>query len=64
MPTDLSDPRYWRVRAEEVMSVARNLVVDQERKEILRRIADDYELIAKITESRIRAHPTSPAIAP
>jgi len=46
------------------MSVARNLVVDQERKEILRRIADDYELIAKITEGRLRAHPTSPATAP
>jgi len=55
MPTELSDPRYWRVRAEEVLSIAANLVGDREAIEIMRRIADDYERIARITEQKHRA---------
>ena len=55
MSADLSDPRYWRVRAEEVLSIAENLVADGETIEIMRRIADDYERIARITEQKHRA---------
>ena len=52
MPANLGDPKYWRVREEEVLSISRNLVEDREIKEIMRRIADDYERIAKITEKK------------
>jgi hypothetical protein len=55
MPADLSDPEYWRFRAQEVLSVAENLLgYDGEIKEIMRRIADDYERIAKLTEKNRR----------
>ena len=39
MPADLSDPEYWRFRAQEVLSVAENLLGYGEIKEIMRRIA-------------------------
>jgi hypothetical protein len=54
MPADLSDPEYWRFRAQEVLSVAENLLGYGEIKEIMRRIADDYERIAKLTEKNRR----------
>jgi hypothetical protein len=54
MPADPSDPEYWRFRAEEVRSVTENLIENSEVKEILRRIADDYERIAKFTEKSHR----------
>jgi len=41
------------------MSVARNLVEDREIKEIMRRIADDYERIAKFTETNSRTQSMS-----
>lgn len=50
MPADLSDPEYWRFRAQEVLSVAENLLGHGEIKEIMRRIADDYERIAYMME--------------
>jgi len=50
MPADLKNSHYWRTRAEEVMSVAENLVENREIKEIMRRIADDFERIAKMVE--------------
>jgi len=52
MVTDLNDPQYWRLRAEEAQSVADNLVDDREIKDLMRRIAADYERIAKFTEMR------------
>jgi len=52
MAADLKNPQYWRVRAEEVMSVAENLVEDREIREIMHRIADDYARIAKIVEKK------------
>jgi len=50
MPADLKSSHYWRTRAEEAMSVAENLVENREIKEIMRRIADDFERIAKMVE--------------
>jgi len=51
MATDLKDPQYWRFRAEEVLSMAEELE-HKETKAIMRRIADDYERIAKIIEQQ------------
>ena len=54
MSADLSDPKYWRARAEEVMSVARNLVEHEEPMEILYGIAEEYERLAKLAEKTRR----------
>ena len=51
MAANLKDPQYWRFRAEEVLSIAENLQVP-ETKLIMRRIADDYERIAKLVEQQ------------
>jgi hypothetical protein len=54
VPADLKDAQHWRYRAEEAMSIAENLIEDPELKEILQRVADDYERAAKYVERRRR----------
>jgi len=54
MRADLSDPKYWRVRAEEVLSIARNLVEHGEPRDILYGIAEEYERLAKLAEKTRR----------
>jgi hypothetical protein len=50
MTADLrDDPQYWRFHAGEILSVAECLEHEKS-KIILRRIADDYEFIAKLIE--------------
>jgi hypothetical protein len=47
------DPKYWRFHAKEIVSVAECL--EQEKsKMVMRRIADDYEYIAKLMERQGR----------
>jgi len=54
MPADLSNPKYWRARAEEVLSVAENLVEHGEPRDILYGIAQEYERLAKLAEKTRR----------
>jgi hypothetical protein len=50
MTADLrDDPKYWRFHAGEILSVVECLEHEKS-KIILRRIADDYEFIAKLIE--------------
>jgi len=51
MAADLKDPEYRRFRAEEVLSIGESLEHD-ETKNIMRRIAEDYERIAKMEEQQ------------
>ena len=54
MTADLrDDPKYWRFHAEEVLRVAECLEHEKS-KIIMRRIADDYEYIAKLIERQRR----------
>jgi len=43
------DPMYWRFHAREILSVAECLEHEKS-KMVMRRIADDYEYIAKLIE--------------
>jgi hypothetical protein len=50
MPADLKDPKYWLVRAEDARSIAQNLLDHVHARDMMRRIADDYERIAQMME--------------
>jgi len=52
MRIERKDPQYWRFRAEEAMSLAENFLEDEELKNVVRRVADDYERVAKYVERR------------
>jgi len=50
MTADLrDDPKYWRFHAREILSVAECLEHEKS-KMIMRRIADDYDFIAKLID--------------
>jgi len=58
VPSQVNDPRYWRSRAEEARTIADEMKHGNT-KEIMLRIADDYERIAEMTEARLREKPRS-----
>ena len=49
----LDNPEYWRLRAEEVRTIADDMK-HGEPKAIMLRIAEDYERIAKLVEQQAR----------
>src|SRR6516165_3735266 len=49
----INDPKHWRERAEEARAVA-DIMDDEKTKEMMRRIADDYERLAQRAEQGIR----------
>jgi hypothetical protein len=54
MPSDSSaidDPKHWRDRAAAARALAEQ-ISDELSKRMMRRIADDYELLAQRAESR------------
>jgi len=54
MPQDkLTNPEFWRFRAEEARSIADNMHHEQP-KAVMLRIAEDYERIAKFFEQQAR----------
>jgi hypothetical protein len=55
----MNDPRHWRDRAEEMRRLAENMPDDNARQAMLR-IADDYERLARKVEQRL---PTAPKIS-
>jgi hypothetical protein len=51
----VSDPQYWRRRADEVRTLADELT-DPEAKRKMLKIAEDYETLARRPEQRLRHH--------
>jgi len=51
----ISDPGYWRRRAEEARTLADKLTDAQAKRKMLT-IAEDYETLAIRTEHRLRHH--------
>jgi hypothetical protein len=46
------DPEHWRFRAEETRTVA-DQMTHEESRTIMRRIANDYDRLAKVAEEQI-----------
>jgi hypothetical protein len=49
------DPNHWRFRAEEARTVA-DQMIHEEARSIMRRIANDYDHLAKVAEEQIAGH--------
>jgi hypothetical protein len=49
----LTDPQYWRDRAEEIRVIAERYI-HPETKRMLEKIVSDYELLARRAEERLR----------
>jgi len=52
MPSRFWDPAHWRFRAEEARTVADQMTHEGART-IMRRIATDYDRLAKVAEEQI-----------
>jgi hypothetical protein len=50
MTCKTDDPEFWTSRAEEVRVIA-ELLTDEGRRALLRRVAEDYDLLAALTAS-------------
>jgi hypothetical protein len=54
----VNDPEHWRYRAEETRALAEDMK-DEQSRQLMVRIADDYDRLARRAEERlalIRAH--------
>jgi hypothetical protein len=58
----ISDPQYWRRRAEEARTLADELT-DPEAKRKMLKIAEDYETLARRPERRLRQHSSNEGTA-
>ena len=50
----INDPKHWRARAEEARTVADDMT-DEKSKQMMLRIAADYEELARRAEQRLKA---------
>jgi hypothetical protein len=49
------DPEHWHFRAEETRTVA-DQMTHEEARAVMRRIANDYDRLAKVAEEQIAGH--------
>jgi hypothetical protein len=61
METRIYRPEHWHQRAEELRSLAAEAARDLDSRSLLKQIADEYDLLAKRAEDRLRASPHKPA---
>jgi DNA-binding ferritin-like protein len=53
-----NDPKHWRERAEEARAHAEQMT-DRDARQMMFRIAEDYEKLAKRAEQRLKSSPQS-----
>jgi hypothetical protein len=53
-----NDPKHWRDRAEEARAHAEQMT-DRDAKQTMREIAEQYEMLAKRAEERLKSSPQS-----
>jgi len=53
VPPRVDDPGYWRFRANSTLQLAKDMK-QGEAKAIILKIAEEYELVARLTEDRLR----------
>ena len=56
METRIYRPEHWHRRAEELRTLAAEGTRDPDSRSLLKQIADEYELLAKRAEDRLRDH--------
>jgi hypothetical protein len=58
MPPRVDDPGYWRFRANNTRQLAQDMK-QGEAQAIVLKIAEEYDLVAKLTEERLRQPPSA-----
>ena len=58
VPPRMDDPGYWRFRANNARQMAQDMK-QTEAKAIVLKIAEEYELVARLTEERLRQPPAT-----
>jgi rubrerythrin len=58
MPSFADDPAHWRQRADEARALAEQ-ITDRDARQMMLRIAEDYEKLAKRAEERLKSSPQS-----
>jgi hypothetical protein len=58
VPPRVDDPAYWRFRANNARQMAQDMK-QGEAKAVILKIAEEYELVARLTEDRLRQPPAT-----
>ena len=58
VPPRVDDPAYWRFRANSTLQLAKDMK-EGEAKAVILKIAEEYELVARLTEDRLGLPPAT-----